>query len=182
MSLQLKPIRYYVLLKDSGNDNARMQFTSNGFDPIAAANLLDSLYDAVNAITDAKIMGYGFTYSYKENVETGASAKCQVEEYADVSVALVQSTPPDPGQSAWGQIKIPAPVDAMRVGALGSDEFDEVNPTYAPLNTFLELFEYGAGILPALVLSDGQTIDDPDTAGNVKGWIYTRKSRQGRKR
>jgi hypothetical protein len=181
MALVQSPIKYHVELMDSGKNRGRMQFVSNGFSAITAETLLNTLYTDVAALTDAKIMGYGFSYAWKENTENGALTECNVEEYADLQVALVQATPPAPGQSAWGTVKIPAPKATLRLGALGSAEYNEIDVTDADLLSLLGLFQAGLGLFPALTLSDGQTIEDPSVAGNVEGWVYMRASRQGRR-
>jgi hypothetical protein len=180
MSLVLQPNTIFVELMDSGKNKSRMQFKTNGYNILNTELLAVAVHDAVAAITDAKIMGYGFTAAFKETDETGQSlVKCNVEERATLVCALVQSTPPAPGQSKYGTIHIPAPKDGIFKGALGSEEYNVVDVADTDLQTFLDLFSVGLGIMPACTVSDYQCIEDPGTPGNVTGKRQHRGNRKG---
>lgn len=171
------PITHFVELKDRGGNVARLQFKSNGTASLAADQLSDALLAAIDPLTDAKVIKYGYTSMSMEDDLSVTADNGEIENRAEIVVALETETPPTPGQTRYAGISIPAPVVAMFQATSGA-LFNVVNPNYAPLQTFLGLFEYGL-VLPALTLSDYQTILDPAVAGNVVGKRIHKKSRKG---
>lgn len=177
MALVEMPIVYSVTLQDRGGNQATLQFKSNGDSILTASDLLNSMVTTLSAITQAKVVKYGFRYGYEENDMSALTTNGEVENRAVITMALETTTPPAPGQTRYANIQIPAPIDALFQAASG-DLYNVVNPANAALVAFLNNFEYGAG-LPSLVLSDGQNISDPTVAGNVVGKREHRKSRKG---
>lgn len=178
MALVEMPIVYSVTLKDRGGNTSTLQFKSNGDSTLTAGALMSSLVSTLQVLTQAKIIKYGFKYSQEENDLSVSAVNGEVEEKAVITVALATTTPPEPGQTRFANIQIPAPVPSLFQADYG-ELYNVVNPNDANLQAFLANFEYGAGVLPALVLSDGQTIQDPAVAGNVKGKREHRGSRKG---
>lgn len=178
MALVEMPITYSVTLKDRGGNTSTLQFKSNGSAPLTAGTLMVSLKDTLQAITQAKVIKCSYRYGYEEDDLSVSASNGEVEEKAVITVALATTTPPQPGQTRYANIQIPAPVPGLFQAAFG-ELYNVVDPTDAGLQAFLANFEYGAGVLPALTLSDGQTIEDPTVAGNVKGKRIHAGSRKG---
>ena len=179
MALVQQPNTIYIDLIDSGMNKSRLQFKTSGFDLVAGVSLMQSTVDDFILLTDCKVMGYGLKHGWKENDEGGATVKCEVEERAHISLGLVQTTPPDPGQSSWGQFIIPGVKEALRLGAKGTAEYNDINVANANLVAFATLFTAGLGILPSLTLSDNQTAEDPSDPSKIKGWVGHRRNRKG---
>lgn len=177
MALQEMPIIHFAVLKDRGGNISRVQFKSNGTSSLTADALSDAFLAALDALTYAKVIKYGYTSASEEDDLAVDDTNGEVEKRAEITVALETEAVPAPGQTRFANISIPAPVDEM-FEALSGPSFNIVNPAYAPLQTFLELFVAGL-VLPSLTLSDYQTILDPSVTDNVKGKRITKGSRKG---
>lgn len=176
MALQESPIEYFFTVKDRGGDTVQLRFKSNGDSVVTAANLFTNIRSALAAITSAKIIKAGYSYLLNEDDDSVTVNNGEVGVKAVITCSLVRETPPAPGQTKFANITIPAPVDAMFTAQTGPG-YNVVNTAYAPLQTFLTLFTEGLGLLPSLVLSDGQTIADPTVASNVKGIRAPKRNR-----
>lgn len=178
MALQDQPINHFVVLRDRGGNDVRLNFKSNGDSVLTAASLHADLIAAIGPLTQALILQSGWTYSQYEDDPTVDANNGEIEKRAELSVLLVRETVPQPGQTRYGSITIPAPVDAL-FQATSGPLFNVVDPTNAALQAFLALYTAGLGVLPAFTLSDYQTIEDPSVPGNVTGKRISKKSRKG---
>lgn len=178
MTLQQAAITHHVQLKDRGGNTARLQFKSNGFNTTQADGLSANFRIAMTEVSVAKIVKIGYTVDYIDDDISVDDTNGEVEERAVVTVALEQAAPPAPGQTPFANIIIPAPYASVFQATSGR-LYNVVDPSFAGLQGLLSLFQYGAGILPALTLSDGQYILDPTVQANVFGKREHRGSRKG---
>lgn len=177
MALVVKYVDMRIQLKDRGGNIVPMIFKTTATTPLGASNLLDTLIPLVQALTFSKVISATYTWGYAEDDISVTTGNGEVEERAELSAALVKSAF-GAGQTAFGGISIPAPVIGL-FQATSGPLYNVVEPTYAPLQNLLALYEAGFGIAGALTLSDYQTIQDPTIPGNVVGKRVHRKSRKG---
>jgi hypothetical protein len=178
MALVSTPIVHFFNFLDAGNKTFKIRFKTTGDNFTASYNLLQSGAAALAEMTNLTLVSQGLTYIEVESDEVSGAG--EGEKKAEISAKLVTEDPAyAPGQTRYGQIYIPGPVDGLFAGAAGTDLYDVIDPNDAAVQALLALFEAGLGILPSYTLSDYQTILDPTVAGNVKGKRITRRSRSG---
>lgn len=176
MALVQDYIPFRVTLMDTGANKVTLTFKST-CTTTAGANILGpQLLSAIQALTTAKIIKFGYVFEQAEN-DTTPPVAAEVENKAEVSAKLVLAGS-GPGQTRAGSFSIPAPVVGMFQATAG-ELFNVVNPAYGPLQTLLALYEAGFGVFGSLTLSDYQTIQDPTVAGNIKGKRIHKASRKG---
>ena len=172
------PIEHFVKLIDKGNNKFQMRWYSDGTVYATAQDLNLAMVTALEAITDCLIVEAGYTFRFVEADQTPLAAYGEGEKKAMISCALVTETPPNPGQTKYAQILIPAPKEDLFLATAGSGA-NIVDVENADLVAFLQNFAVGAGILPHLTLSDFQAIKDPSVPANLSGKRVTRKSSKG---
>ena len=178
MARSTYPIEHFVKLIDKGNNKFTMRWYSTGTVYATAEQLNLAMVTSLEKITQCKIIEAGFTHRFVEADQTPLAAYGEGEKKAMISCALITETPPNPGQTKFAQILIPAPVESLFLATAG-DGANIVDVTNADLIDFLNNFYEGAGLLPALTLSDFQMIKDPSVAANISGKRVTRKSNNG---
>jgi hypothetical protein len=172
------PIEHFVKMIDKGNNKFQARWYSNGTVYATAQDLNLSMVTALEALTDCFIVEAGYTFRFVEPDQTPLATYGEGEKKAMVSCALVTSSPPNPGQTKFAQILIPAPKESLFLATAG-DGANIVDVENADLVAFLENFAVGAGLLPHLTLSDFQAIKDPNVPANLSGKRVTRKSNNG---
>lgn len=172
------PIEHFVKLIDKGNNKFTMRWYSTGKVYATAETLSVTMVNALEKITQCKIIEAGYTFRFIEDDQTPLSTYGEGEKKAMISCALITENPPNPGQTKYAQILVPAPVETLFLATAGEGA-NIVDVENADLIDFLTCFYEGAGLLPALTLSDFQMIKDPSVAGNISGKRVTRKSNNG---
>lgn len=172
------PIQHFAKLQDRGGNKFDMRWHSTGTVQTAAWDLYNNWLPALQALTQCKVIEAGYVVKQAEQDQTPLPTNGEGEKKAMISCALVTETPPNPGQTKFAQILIPAPVDGLFLATAGEGA-NIVDVENSELLAFLESFTVGAGLLPSLTLSDFQTIKDPTIAGNISGKRVTRGSTRG---
>ena len=138
-----------------------------------------SIVTALDALTDALIIGYDVAEVWAEDTAQYGTAGSEVENRAEIVSPLETA-------GKYSTFTIPAPVDALFVGTTGPDR-NKVNTAYAALLTFLNHFTdetgYGTPGPDAIALiSDGEKVK-PDNTNDVpfvdSGKRTHRASRKG---
>lgn len=177
MALTQRPVEFFAVVKDRGANTARVTYKSSIDNNTDAEAELTAFIAAFSALTEAKVIKAGYSWVQEETDQTVGTGNGEVEKKAEISVALVQTTPPAPGQTRFGQVTIPAPVPGIFQAASGP-LYNVIDPADTALQTFLALFteDLANG---NLTLSDYQVADNPATLGNVIGKRITKASRKG---
>ena len=116
----------------------------------ALVTIRDALVVQLNLNTKALLLNVFISIRQTEDTLSIPAADCHVNETASCIVNL------EAGDNKKAVFVIPAPVDAMFVGASGPT-FDIVDTTDANLNTLLDMFQTTGG---SFTISDGETMDD----------------------
>lgn len=177
MSLVVQYVTLRFQIKDRGDNVVPFVIKTTATTPLGASNLLDTYIPLLQALTLGKIILATYTWGYFEDDPTTDATNGEVEERAEIDCKLILSGS-GPGQTKSATISIPAPVPAMFQAASGP-LYNVVEPTYAPLQSFLAEYEAGLGIAGSGTLSDYQTIADPTVPGNIEGKRIHKKSRKG---
>lgn len=178
MARSAYPIEHFIKLIDKGGNKFQMRWYSTGTVYATAETLNNSVVNDLEALTDCLIVEAGFVFRFVEADQTPQATFGEGEKKAMISCALVTETPPNPGQTKYAQILIPAPKESLFLATAGEGA-NIVDVTNADLVAFLNNFYEGAGLLPALTLSDFQMIKDPSVPANLSGKRVTRKSNNG---
>lgn len=171
MSLVQDKLFFDVTLADAQGNKSTMRFD------VAKTDLADLATDIADltgsgglladleAITDAKVVGYRVGVAFAENGTPYASAGVNVEEVAEVS-ARINAT-----AEKYAIIRVPAPVIGLFLADTGKTA-NTIDPNDADLQSFLANFQ------SLVKVSDGENIADPATAGNISGKRIFRASRK----
>lgn len=155
-----------VTLSDQGGNRAVLRWDLTGADYATAFGEMSGMITSLNAVTDAQIIHWSVNHVYEEDTTYYGSG--EVENVASISARI------DDAEVKYATIRIPAPVDGIFQAATGP-LYNVVDPADADLVTYLSHWETGAEAL----LSDGESLLDVATAGNVTGKRIHRKSRKG---
>jgi len=177
MALVEFPILHWVIGIDRQSNQFRFEAQSDGTLTATADALSNSLLAAFQAVSDLKVIEYGYRTVSKETDISPPVGDVAGEQKAQMICALEIETPPQPGQDRFGRINIPAPKNTLFLAATG-DGNTVVDVTNADLLTFLDLWTSGI-VLPGFTVSDFQHILDPSIEGNIKGKRITRSSKKG---
>jgi hypothetical protein len=157
-----------TLVDSSGENKATLRYDVVAADFTELATNVATVLSALNAVTDAVIIGYSFGEKFGENSSFVAAEGVEVENIASVSSRI------DAIQEKWATLKIPAPVIGIFETATGTGR-NRIDPTDTDLLTYLGLFVTTTGICQ---LSDNETLLVPGAA-NTKGRRTHRSSRKG---
>jgi len=116
----------------------------------AIVTIRDNLVTQINLNTEALLLNAFIVVRQIEDTLSLPGSDCHVNEIASIVTNL------EAGEGKKAIFQIPAPVDAMFVGASGPDK-DRVDTANANLNTFIDMFQTTGG---SFTISDGETIDD----------------------
>lgn len=162
-----------VSLVDAAGNKAASRFDLDyadwaAFNTAIAAGAATSFLADLAAITNATIVGYSVGESFVEDTNLYGAAGSEVENIAMLTCAI------DGELNKYTTLRVPAPVDGLFLGTQG-DNRNIVDVADADLLTYLNYFISGGMVL----VSDGESIADPTTAGNFKGKRIHRGSRKG---
>lgn len=163
MALVLQGRWLVVQLKDTAGDETTRSYQLSAATDAAAETDAATVLAALDAITDAKVSGYGINKRYVENaftLPTGA----EVENMLQVTMPISGK----PNKS--GTITVPAPVDGVFVAASGEGR-NQPDFLDTALLAFLDLFTSPATIY----VSDGEQL----AGGNYRGKRVHAKSFKG---
>lgn len=149
MALAFIGFELHVTLADKGGNTANLSYMMDSADYAALATEAGAVRAALADVTDAAIKGYSL-----------------VSRYLDTAFALpiigeVEARATVVGQIAANPLKkatihIPAPKDALFVGAPGTTQYNQVDGTNADLLTYLEIWQSVGGVAN---ISDGEYLD-----------------------
>lgn len=162
-----------ITLADAAGNKSNLNLSTTYADLAALSTGVGSgdiatMLGELEAVTDARVVGYSLGESFAEDANYYGAAGSQVENVALVTARIDG----EPGKSAT--IKIPAPADGIFVGTLGPDA-NTVDTADSDLVAWLANFETGA----LFEVSDGEHIADSATPSNFKGKRVHRASRNG---
>lgn len=179
--MALAEVGYQATIKmvDAAGNVSFLRPDVQGASHAAALTNTQAIITALDALTDALIVGYSVGVVYAENADTYGAAGSEVENLAEV-VCPLETT------GKYHTFKIPAPVDGLFVGTEGPDR-NQVDTSDADLISFIELFTdktgYGTPGADAIALvSDGEKIkpdNDNDKPFISNGKRVHRASRKG---
>jgi hypothetical protein len=156
----------HVTLSDTGGNHSVLRYDLTATDATTAATDAATILAALGDITDAAVIGYALGEKFEDDaVEYGLG---EVENIALISARI------DSAEQKHAIIRVPAPVVGIFKAATGPD-YNVVDAADTDLITYLNVFATGNEAL----LSDGEALDSPGTAGNVTGKRIHRKSRKG---
>lgn len=156
-----------VTLSDQGGNRSTLRYE------LSSATMAEAVTDAATVlaelgpVTDAAIVGYSVGEKFEE--DTSLFGTGEIENIASVVARI------DSAEQKYATVKIPAAADGIFKAASGPD-YNVVDAADADLVAYLNLWETTAGVA---TLSDGETLEDPGTAGNVVGKRIHRGSRRG---
>ncbi len=171
MALVQDDLFFDVTLADCQGNKSTLRFHVNKTDLSDLATDIADLTGAgglladLEAITDAKVIGYRVGVSFAENGTPYAAAGVNVEEVAEIS-ARINAT-----AEKYAIIRVPAPVTGIFVADTGKTA-NTIDAADSDLQAFLANFQ------SLCKVSDGENIADPSTAGNVSGKRIFRASRK----
>lgn len=174
MALVQDKVFFNVTLADSGGNKATLRFDLNKTDladlstDVADITGVGGLLSDLEAVTDAKVVGYSMGVAFAEDGSVYADAGVQIENVAEV-VAKIAGEP-----DKWTTLRIPAPAAGI-FGAGPGPSVDILDVEDADLQAYLANFETAA----LCKTSDGESIADSGTVGNFKGKRIHRASRKG---
>ncbi len=166
MALVTQGWQLHVVLTDQGGNQSTLRF-----DMTAATHLLAepdrvAILAALAAVTDCAVTAHYLREVFQEDSVLFGTG--EGENIASISARI------DNAAIKYATVKIPAGVAGLYQAAEGP-LYNVVDPADAALITFLELWETGGEAL----LSDGEALDSPSTAGHVTGKRIHRGSRKG---
>lgn len=166
MALVTKGFELNLVLSDNGGNKSRMEFDLNSATFAAATTDAAAVISALNAVTDAVIVNYTLAEVFAE--DTALYGAGEIENIASISARI------DAAYPKYATIKIPAASIGVFQAASGPLA-NVVDPADTALATFLSLY-IAAGVA---LISDGESLISPGTAGNVVGKRIHRASRKG---
>lgn len=155
-----------VVLADNGGNKSTLRYDLTAADAATAATDASTIMTELGPVTDAAIVGYSLGERFEEDTTFYGSG--EIENIASISARI------DSADQKWATIKIPAPAAGIFKAASGPD-YNLVDVADADLVAYLNLFATGNEAL----LSDGEALVSPGTAGNVTGKRIHRGSRRG---
>lgn len=173
MALASKGTFLNVTLADEAGNKSTVRYDLSYADLAALSTAVTAgdvagILAALNAVTDAQIVGYAMGQSFAEDADFYGAAGSEVENIALISAKIDSAVP---GQ--YASLRIPAPNIGIFEAAQGEGK-NIVDITDVALQTYLALFDTGA-----CRVSGGEVIENPATAGNFKGKRIHRASRNG---
>jgi hypothetical protein len=158
-----------VVVVDSGGNKSTLRYKlTEAAVPADAIADAATLVSALNGVTDGVVLSYTVGEGYEEDSAFFAAEGVQIENVALVVAKI------DNAELKYTTLKIPAPTSTIFLAATGPNA-NIVDPADATLQTYLTQFATG-GIA---TVSDGEALESPGTAGNVKGKRIHRGSRKG---
>lgn len=145
--------RATVTLMDTAGDKTVLPFELNSATIVAANIDLAAIIGSLGVLSGGVIVSYSMQETYLNDAVTYPAA-AEIENEAFFSGQIVGR----PNRS--GNFRIPAPVDAMFVGATGPN-YNVVDMTYAPLITYMNFFDSTGPIK----VSDGEYLVIPSIVG-----------------
>jgi hypothetical protein len=173
MALSQKTVFFNVTLADYQGNKATLRFATNKTDLADLATDIAELTGAgglladLEAVTDAKVVGYSAGVMFAEDGSPYAGAGVNIEEVAEV-VAKIDGEP-----DKYGILRIPAPASGIFLAGPG-ESANLLDQSDADLQAYLANFESGG----LVTMSDGENIADSATVGNWKGKRIFRASRK----
>lgn len=173
MALATKGTFLNVTLADEAGNRSTVRFdlsyaTLAALSAGVTAGDVDDILAALNAVTDARVVGYNLGEGYAEDADFYGASGSEVENIALISAKIDSAVP---GQ--YCSLRIPAPNIGIFEAAQGEGK-NIVDITDVALQTYLALFDTGV-----CRVSNGEVIEDPTVAGNFKGKRIHRASRNG---
>lgn len=155
-----------VTLSDQGGNKSVLKYDLTAANATDAATDAATILAALAAVTDAAISGYALGEGFED--EAALYGTGEVENVALVSAKI------DTDEVKWATFRIPAPADGIFKASSGPG-YNVVDAADTDLVAYANLFATGAECL----ISDGEALDSPGTAGNLYGKRIHRKSRKG---
>jgi len=165
MALVSTGFQLSVTLVDQGKGKSTLRYDLTAADAAAAAVDTATILAALAAVTDAGIQSYTLGEVYKDSAVNSGSG--QVENLAVITAKI------DDADLKYAIVRIPAPKDGLFQAASGGG-YDLVDPADADLVAYLQVWQTGNEAL----LSDGESLVSPGTAGNVVGKRAHRASKK----
>lgn len=166
MALVTRGFELNLVLSDNGGNKSRMQFALNSITFAGATTDTADVIAAVDSVTDAAIITYTLAEVFGEDTVLYGSG--EVENVASISARI------DANYPKYATVRIPAANIGVFQAATGPLA-NIVDPADSAVVTFLELYTT-AGVA---LISDGEVLISPSTAGNVVGKRIHRASRKG---
>lgn len=155
-----------VSLSDTGGNKSVLRYDLTAADFATAETDAATILAALNAVTDAAVVSYSLGEGFEEDTTYFGSG--EVENVAIISARI------DTTEAKEAILRIPAPNVGIFKAASGPD-YNIVDAADVALVAYLNLFATGNEAL----VSDGEALLSPGTAGNVQGKRIHRKSRKG---
>ena len=156
----------HVTLADQGGNKSTVRYDLTAVDAATAAADAATIMAELAPVTDAAIVGYALGEKFEEDAAFYGTG--EIENLATISARI------DANEQKFATIKIPAPAAGIFKAASGAD-YNVVDVADADLVAYLNLFATGEQVL----LSDGEALLSPGTAGNVTGRRTHRGSSKG---
>jgi hypothetical protein len=158
-----------VVVVDSGGNKSTLRYKlTEAAVPADAIADAATLVAALNGVTDGVVLSYTVGEGFEEDATFFAAEGVNIENVALITAKV------DNAELKYANLKIPAPNVGIFIAATGPNS-NVVDPADATLQTYLTQFATG-GIA---YVSDGEALESPGTAGNVKGKRIHRGSRKG---
>lgn len=166
MALVTQGWQLHVVLTDQGGNQSTLRFDLTTADHTTSAVARTAILAALAAVTDCAITAHYLREAFQEDAVVFGTG--EGENIASISARI------DNAAIKYATVKIPAGVAGLYQAASGP-LYNVVDPADAALITYLELWETAGEAL----LSDGEALDSPSTAGHVTGKRIHRGSRKG---
>jgi hypothetical protein len=166
MALQSTGFRLKATLVDQGGNKATREFFLTAADYAAAQTAATAILAALASVTQALVRDYHLGEWFEEDTDVFGSG--EIENIASLSARI------DSSEIKYATVLIPAPADGLFQEATGP-LYNVIDPSDAAVVAYLALWQTGQ----SATLSDGETLLNPATAGNVSGKRIHRKSRKG---
>lgn len=154
-----------VDLVDQGGNKSTLRYDLVAADFATAEADVATILAALDAVTTALIYAYRIGEKYVED-----ALSYGVGEVENIGLVVAKLT--TAGKTV--NVKIPAPEDALFIGAAGPD-YNEMDPNNAATIAYLAIWENPG----QAQISDGEHVRDTATAGNWTGKRIHRGSRKG---
>lgn len=161
-----QPFGLAFTLVDSGVNQTTKTYSLQGADLTEAALNANQFLAKFAAVTKASIKGYTLMQHFIDDAFSVPINGCEIENRADILVTLTTSP------LKTGRIQIPAPLDAIMVGAPGTKNYNVVDLADPLLVALFASFNVGGDVM----LSDGEFMA---VGGQLEGKRIHRASRKG---
>lgn len=170
MALAVTGYQANIKMVDAAGNVSFLRPDVEGADHATALTNTQSIITALNAITDALVVGYSVAVVYAEDTDQYGTAGSEVENIAEIVCPLEAA-------GKYHVFKVPAPVDGLFVGTTGPDR-NTVDTSDADLLAYISLFTdktgYGTPGADAIALvSDGEKVKPDNT--NDKPFVSSGK-------